>query len=363
MSQLSKRCSRDRTRAVNDTAAPRGPSRFTAPALLDRDWILALALAFFVAVLVWFARSVQEFFGGNSTELLLPVFSGQTISDALAECTRLQLTCSVVAHQPSERFPRDVVMGQQPAAASRVRSGRAISLVVSTGINIFPMPDLRFDSLRNVTLELANVKLHLAGTKIVPNGDIPANHVVNQVPPPLSSVREGSDVSLTLSKGPPPNLKVPNFVQMSVESARDAAAAAKIHLGQVVWTPFGPGGPPRGTVVRQNPPAGKNIDPFALISLQVSAGPTEYGYLVRQVHVTAAIPARNDIAHVRMQVRDQTGTWNVYDGYAQGGQKLDFNVTAIGTAELETYVNNELLDSAKIGVEPPGIPAAPSARK
>jgi beta-lactam-binding protein with PASTA domain len=283
----------------------------------------------------------------------LPAFTGQTIDDATGECARLQLTCTVVAHQPSEQFPRDVVMGQEPAAAARVRAGRAVSLVVSTGINIFPMPDLRFESLRNVTLALGNVKLHLAGTKTVANNDIPANHVVDQRPPPLSSVREGTDVTLTLSKGPPANLKVPNLVNMNIDAARDAATAAKIHIGQVVWTPFGPNGPARGIVVRQNPPAGQTIDPFSLTSLQVSAGPGEYGYIVRQVHVTAAIPLRNDTAHVRMQVRDETGTWNVYDGYAQGGAKLDLNVTAVGTAELDTYVNNELLDSAKIGVEPP----------
>jgi serine/threonine-protein kinase len=338
---------------VNESAAPERPSRSTVWDLIDRDWILALSLAFFVAVLVWFARSVQEFFGGSATDVLLPAFTGQTVDDATGECARLRLTCSVVARQPSERFPGDVVMGQQPAAASRVRAGRAVSLVVSTGIHIFPMPDLRFESLRNVTLELTNMKLHLAGTKTVPNNDIPANHVADQNPPPLSSVREGTDITLTLSKGPPSSVKVPNLVSMSIDSARDAATAAKVHLGQVVWTPFGPDGPARGMVVRQSPPAGQNIDPLSLVSLQVSAGPHEYGYLVRQVHVTAAIPARSDTAHVRMQVRDDTGTWNVYDGFAQGGQKLDFNVTAIGTAEVDTYVNNELLDSARVGVEPP----------
>ena len=331
---------------MNDTAAPHRQ-------LLDRDWVLALALAFFVAVVVWFARSVQDFFGGSAADVLLPAFTGQTVDDANAECTRLQLVCSVVAHQPSEEFPRDVVMGQQPAAAAHVRAGRAISLVVSTGINIFPMPDVRFESLRNVQLELGNVKLRLVSTKIVPNSDIPFDHVVDQNPPPLTSVREGTDVTLTLSKGPPLNVKVPNFVDMSIDAARDAATAAKVHLGQIVWTPFGPDGPARGTIVRQSPAAGAIIDPFAPTSLQVSAGPTEYGYLVRQVHVTASIPLRNDSARVRMTVRDETGTWNVYDAYAQGGQKLDLNVTAIGTAEIDTYLNNELLDVTKIGVEPP----------
>jgi hypothetical protein len=78
--------------------------------------------------------------------------------------------------------------------------------------------------------------------------------------------------------------------------------------------------------------------------------------------VSATVPQADDAAHVRMVVRDDTGTWNVYDGYAQGGQKIDLNVTAVGTAELDTYVNNELLDHAIIGVEPP-LPAIPKTPK
>ena len=84
----------------------------------------------------------------------------------------------------------------------------------------------------------------------------------------------------------------------------------------------------------------------------MSAGPTEYGYLIRQVHASATVPPRDDAAHVRIEVRDETGTWNVYDGFAQGGQKLDFNVTAVGSAEIDTYINNELLNQTQLGREP-----------
>ena len=107
------------------------------------------------------------------------------------------------------------------------------------------------------------------------------------------------------------------------------------------------------TIVRQNPGPGAQIDPFEDVSLQVSDGPGQYGYLVRQAHVSATVPARDDVANVRIEVRDDTGVWNVYNGYANGGQKLDFNVTAIGTAEVDTYLNNELLNQTVIGKEPP----------
>ena len=345
---------------MDEFLAPPRPARSPTRIewLLDRDWALALSLAFFVAVVVWFGHSVKEFFGPSASDVLLPAFAGQTLDDANDECGRLRLQCSVIARRASDRFPRDVVMGQEPDPGARVREGRAVSLIVSTGVSIFPMPDVRYESLRNVSLTLSRLRLHLAKTSLVSDDDIPASHVVAQDPPPLTSVREGNDVSLTLSKGPPGNVKVPNFVGMSIDTARDAASLAKVHFGQIVWTPFGTDGPARGTVVRQSPDAGRSIDPFSLVSLQVSAGPGVAGYIVRQVHAGATIPATQDAAQVRMVVRDQTGTWTVYDGYAQGGSKIDVNVTAIGSAELDTYVNNELLNSTKIGVEAP-LPAIP----
>ncbi len=53
------------------------------------------------------------------------------------ECARVRAharALQVIATQPSDRFPKDVVMSQQPAAGSRVREGRQVSLVVSTGV-------------------------------------------------------------------------------------------------------------------------------------------------------------------------------------------------------------------------------------
>lgn len=342
---------------MDETAAQR-PRRDSAPffELLDRDWLLAAALAFFAAVVVWFGRSVSDFFGGSSGLVLLPAFAGQTLDDATAECGRLHLQCTVLARQASDRFPKDVVINQEPESGSRVREGRAVSLVVSTGVLIFPMPDLRYEAVRTARLTLGRLRLRLAKSAIVTDDGVPANHIVAQDPPPLSSVHEGTEVSLTLSKGPPANVKLPSFVDLGIDAARERAAHFKVRLGQIVWTPFGPDGPPRGTVVRQAPGPGRSIDPFEAVSLQVSAGPSEYGYLLRQVHVGVAVPPRYDTARLRLELRDQTGRWNVYDGYAESGQKLDFTVNAVGTAELETYVNEELLDSAKFGVEPAGMP-------
>jgi serine/threonine-protein kinase len=328
----------------------------------NRDWVFALSLAIAVGVVVWFGRSVKDFFAPAVADVLVPSFSGQTISDASNEADRLKLHATVVANAASDRFPKDVVMGQQPQAGSHVRAGREISLIVSTGVTVFPMPDLRYQSLREANLALDRNKLALVKTTLVANDDVLANHVLAQDPAPLTTVRDGTKVTLTLSKGPPPSVKVPNFVGEYIDDARADAVRNKIHLGQLVWTPFGADGPPRGQVMRQNPAPDAQIDPFTPVSLQVSAGPGEYGYVIRQVHATATVPERDSAANVRLEVHDETGTQNIYNGYAQGGQKLDFNITVVGTSELDTYINNELLSQVTLGVEPPRPTPTPTGK-
>ncbi len=311
-----------------------------------------------VGTVVWFGRSIQDFFAPSSAAISVPTLVGQAESDAIDETKRLHLVATVLARQASTRYPRGVIMEQQPKPGSRVREGRQVSIIVSTGVNIFPMPDIRYQSARNAGLELARLKLQVTKQVPVANEDVPAGFVVDENPKPLTSVHEGIQVTLQISRGPQGQAHAPNFVGDRVDDARRTAQNEHIRLGQIVWTPFGPSGPPRGVIVRQAPSGGTLLDPFQPVSLQVSAGPKEYGYLVRQVHAQATVPTRDQNAHVRIELQDDTGTSNIYDAFAMGGQHLDFTVTAIGNANLLTYINNELRNQTPIGAEAPR-PASP----
>jgi serine/threonine-protein kinase len=335
--------------------APR-ETRRRRPWLARQDWYFAIALASFVGVAVWFGRAIEDFFTPPSRDIPAPMLVGETLSDALQSASSAKVSAVVVARHSSDRYPKDVVMRQDPAAGARVRAGRQISLVVSNGVQIFAMPDLRYESLREVGLDLSHDQLTLGKVHYVLSADAEPNQVVTQDPAPLTAVRPGSVVNLEIAKSAGSAQKAPDFEGKSIDEARDMAAADHMRLGQVVWTPFGRNGPPRGEVVRQVPGPSAPLDSSQLVSLQVSAGPREAGYLVRQVHATVFAPDLTGTAttqNVRIEVRDETGTWNVYDAFAQPRQKLDFNLTVIGTSELDVYVNNELLDSTQLGVEPP----------
>jgi beta-lactam-binding protein with PASTA domain len=317
-------------------------------------------LVIFVTVVVWFGRQIYDFLLPSSSAVTLPSFIGQTLTDANAEIERLKLTSAVVEHTTSDRYPKDVVIMQRPDAGEQVRQGRQVSFVISDGIVARLMPDLRYQSMREVQLDLSRAHLQLGKVSYARSDLIPEGHVISQNPAPLISVHEGDTVSLLVSRGSRLDVIVPHFVGLSIDQARDLAAKSGLKLGQIVWTPLGKNGPRHGIVARQMPPPNSRIASFDPVSLQVSAGPNESGYILRQVHVLVSVPEPDNIQNgeqldVRLSLTDATGRYDLYHGFAEPGQKLDFTVTAIGTALLDMWVNNTLVGETRLGTEPPRV--------
>lgn len=327
---------------------------------MPRDWIFPIVLVVFVAVVVWFGRQIHDFLLPSAQTVTVPTFVGQTLVDANAEIERLKLTAAVVDHTVSDRYPKDVVISQRPAPGEQVREGRQISFIISDGIVAHLMPDLRYQSMREVQLDLARAQLKLGRVSYVRSDVIPGGHVVSQDPVPLSSVVEGNEVSLVISRGGQSLVKVPNFVGMPIDQAREAAEKAGVKLGQLVWTPLGSSGPEHGVVARQVPPPDTKMSAYQPVSLQVSAGRFESGRIIRQVHVLVSVPVPENAQSgqqldVKLTMYDATGKYDLYHAYAEPGQKLDFTVTAIGTSVLGMYVNNTLVGETRLGAEPPVV--------
>jgi beta-lactam-binding protein with PASTA domain len=319
-------------------------------------------LAAFVAVVVWFAHQIYLFLLPPANTITVPSFVGQSVSDATAAAQQINLLSQVVDHSTSDRYPKDVVMNQRPIAGTAVRAGRQIDFVVSDGIVSSQMPDLRYQSLREVTIDLNRAKLQLGRVTQVKSDLIPVGHVIDQDPQPLADVVEGQSVNLVVSKGGAAVVRVPQFVGGQIDQARTLAANAGVQLGQIVWTPLGASGPKHGMVARQSVPPGARISAYEPVSLQVSAGRNESGYIIRQVHVLASVPEpvatdapTGKSVTVVLRVRDATGEYDAYRAYAQPGQKLDFVVTAVGTSVVDLYVDNALVGETRLGEEPPRV--------
>ena len=237
----------------------------------------------------------------------------------------MNLAAEVIDHAISDRYPKGVVMSQRPDAGTTVRAGRQVDFVISDGIVTRVMPDLRYQSMREVQLDLSRAKLVLGTVTSVKNDLVPGGHVVDQDPQPLVNVVEGESVNLVLSKGGAAIVHVPTLTGLTIDDARNLANKSGVKLGQIVWTPLGKDGPKHGIVARQSIPPNTKISSYEPVSLQVSAGPNESGYIIRQVHVLASIPISGDAeanqsVTVVLRVRDATGEYEANRAFAQPGQ-------------------------------------------
>jgi beta-lactam-binding protein with PASTA domain len=328
--------------------------------LVPRDWAFTLVFAAFIGAVVWFSHAIVTFLVPPANAITVPSFVGSQLTDANGELARLGLTSEVVEHMSSDRYPANTIMNQEPEGGTEVRPGRQISFVVSDGIIARSMPDLRYESMREVGLDLARMHLQLGTISYARSNDVPEGHVVSQEPDPLVNVYEGQIVNVVLSRGGDTVVRVPNLVGLTIDEARALARRDDVKLGQLVWTPLGTDGPPHGVVARQDPAPGQMVAAFDPVSLQVSAGPLESGYILRQVHVLASVPVPDQAQpgqqiRVRLVVHDATGTYTMYDAYAQPGQKLDFTVSALGSSTIDLYANNVLVGEQRLGREPPNV--------
>lgn len=319
-------------------------------------------------MLVWFGHQIWTFLLPPANTITVPSFVGESATDAAAAAQQMHLLAMVVDHSTSDRYPKGTVMNQRPDAGTTVRAGRQIDFVISDGIISRLMPDLRYQSMREVQLDLSRAKLSLGRITYIKSQVVPDGHVIDQDPAPLADVVEGQTVNLVVSRGGAQMGRVPVFTGLSIDDARALADKNNVKLGQIVWTPLGPKGPRHGIVARQSVAPGTRVSAYEPVSLQVSAGPNESGYLLRQVHVLASVPEDPSVPPgqseiVVLRVRDATGAYDAYRAYAQPGQKLDFTVTALGSSVVDFYANNRLVGETRLGDEPAnayGASPAPS---
>ncbi|MGZ6669289.1 MAG: protein kinase domain-containing protein [Solirubrobacteraceae bacterium] len=101
------------------------------------------------------------------------------------------------------------------------------------------------------------------------SGRVPAGQVIGQQPGVGARAPRGSDITATVSSGPPP-ATVPSVTNLSVNSAESALAAVALKAS-IAAVPGG--GAAHGTVVGQAPEGGASVQPGSAVRLEVARTP------------------------------------------------------------------------------------------
>jgi serine/threonine protein kinase/beta-lactam-binding protein with PASTA domain len=243
-------------------------------------WIVVLV------ILALLATGAGWFFGmGPGSPGTVPAVANRTVAEA-------QQLLRDAGFQSSTKdvFDDDVkaglVVGSEPDAGTEIRKFQQVSLFVSKGPQLFPLPQLT-----GKTLDASKAALNGAGMalgKVTEKFDeeVPAGTVLGQAPASGTPVRHGTPVSLTVSKGPQP-IPVPDVRGQDQDAAFRAIEAAGLKAVFADETVHDKN-VPKGAVVSQEPASG-TLTRGQTVTLTISEGPKLVkvpNYIGKQVRKT-----------------------------------------------------------------------------
>lgn len=227
-------------------------------------WIMILVIAALLAT------GAGWFFGmGPGSPGTVPSVANRTV----AEAQQLLLAAGFQS-STEDVFDDDVraglVVGSEPKAGTEIRRYQQVSLFVSKGPQLFPLPQLTGKSLEAAKEALNRAEMALG--KIIEKFDeaAPAGTVLAQAPAAAAQVKHGTQVSLTVSKGPQP-IPVPD-VRGAEQSAAFRTIEAAGLVAVVEETAVNDRNVPKGAVARQEPASG-TLTRGSTVTLTISAGP------------------------------------------------------------------------------------------
>jgi serine/threonine-protein kinase len=152
----------------------------------------------------------------------VPDVQGKTVDAAQGSLSPLHLHLQVVGQVFDETVPKDAIVNQQPAVASQVKEGSAVTVRLSAGPPPVPVPDLARLNADQASQRLIGAGLVVGKTTNRPDATIPAGMIISWTGQG-GQVTKGSPVDLVLSSGPP-QVPVPPTIGGSFASAKAALA-------------------------------------------------------------------------------------------------------------------------------------------
>ncbi|WP_307613468.1 Stk1 family PASTA domain-containing Ser/Thr kinase [Pseudarthrobacter sp. W1I19] len=227
-------------------------------------WVVVLVIAALLAT------GAGWFFGmGPGSAAAIPAVANKTVAEAqgLLSKAGFQSTTSDVF---DDDVPSGLVVGTEPPAGSEIRKFQPVSLFVSKGPQLFPLPKLTGSTLEEAKTGLSTAEMALGEVTEQFSETAAAGVVLSQDPAPGTPARHGTPVRLVVSKGPEP-IPVPNVVGLEEDKAVDAIESAGLKADVTREEVFDKN-IPEGAVVSQQPANG-TLTRGGTVTLTISKGP------------------------------------------------------------------------------------------
>ncbi|MDQ0821781.1 serine/threonine protein kinase/beta-lactam-binding protein with PASTA domain [Arthrobacter sp. V4I6] len=227
-------------------------------------WILLLVIAALLAA------GAGWFFGmGPGSPGTIPQLANKTVAEA-QQLLRTAGFQSTIEDVYDDNVPPGLVVGSEPDAGQVIRKFHTVSLAVSKGPELFPLPELTGKTLDEAKTTLNGAGMALGQITETFDESAAAGTVLSQAPRSGNPVKHGTPVALTVSKGPQP-IPVPDVRGQEQDDAVKALEAAGLKAVIAPGT-VNDRRVPKGAVLAQDPASG-NLTKGGAVTLTISEGP------------------------------------------------------------------------------------------
>ena len=240
--------------------------------------IAILAILVFVGGLIFFAYNffLRGMFTQEGSQLRVPNLTPYTYSELQADPSLYEgFTIEVVEQRTSNDYAKGAVIEQDPVADTLIPEGEStvIQLVICAGAEPITMPNVVGELYVNVTSELRAMDLTVE-IEYENSEEVDSDLIIRTTPEAGTELSPGDTVILYVSQGKESDLViVPDFLNMTLDDARDAATSAGLTIGTV--DSFPSKDYEAGRISYQSIAAYKDVERGTTINLWVSTGSGE----------------------------------------------------------------------------------------
>jgi eukaryotic-like serine/threonine-protein kinase len=203
----------------------------------------------------------------RSREVVVPDLVSHTTSEASGLVADLDLSLRVDdVRRPDPKMPTGRIIGQEPAAGSASRRQRSVRVWLSAGPRATTAPGVTGESQRSAELKLAESGFPVRAVSEIRSQDYAADAVVAQQPPAKTPAASVAILVNRRDRGM--TYVMPDLIGVNGDRGAEILRQRGFRAAVVASAPYP--GVAAGIVLRQNPPAGFQIEPGEAISLEVS---------------------------------------------------------------------------------------------
>lgn len=265
--QLKAELAKDSPQKTRDKYKKKRPNQKIWPYLLiTGSFILGIYLLFII-----FDNLIMPSVVEDREKVEVPAVTGIQVEKAQSLLRENHLSNEVSGWYFSQEHESGIVINQYPKNGTEVKVGRIVYITVSRGRDSVQMPYLIGKPVRSAGVLLLRKGLRIGDTIFSYSNEFPRDTIISQSIRPGWFVPVGSEVDVTVSKGPENAVSVPDLTGIELDEAERLLKEKKLETGNIEYIEDGTYLP--YVIIRQSPEAGSFVSAGTYINLWVCIEP------------------------------------------------------------------------------------------